>query len=104
MQYEADDYQVTLNIYDGTFDHRTASMIAEWTSEGVVIGLSRLLWRCDGESIKLDYFIIIVDDQSKGRINHHAKTIFDSLWREGVEDRRRHTVVKAGRPEEGRTG
>ncbi|WP_440950259.1 RNA-binding domain-containing protein [Methanosphaerula subterraneus] len=42
-QYEADDYQVTLNIYDGTFDRRMASMIAEWTSEGVVIGLSELL-------------------------------------------------------------
>ncbi len=42
-QYEADEYQVTLTIYDGAFDRRMASMIAKWTSEGVEIGLPELL-------------------------------------------------------------
>ena len=41
--YEADDFQVTLNIYDGTFDRRMAAMIAKWTSEGMEIGLAELL-------------------------------------------------------------
>ena len=42
-RYEADGSQVTLHIYDGTFDHAMASLVARWHGEGKDIGLDGLI-------------------------------------------------------------
>ncbi len=42
-RYEADASHVTLKVFDGTFDHRMARLIAEWHSQGRDIGLDGLM-------------------------------------------------------------
>lgn len=42
-RYEADAYHVTLRIFDGTFDHSMAKLIAEWHKKGKDIGLEGLM-------------------------------------------------------------
>lgn len=42
-RYEADGSQVTLHIFDGTFDHAMASLVARWHREGKDIGLDELI-------------------------------------------------------------
>ncbi|QXO96055.1 putative DNA binding domain-containing protein [Methanospirillum purgamenti] len=41
--YEADSSHVTLHIFDGSFDHVMASLIARWHREGKDIGLDELI-------------------------------------------------------------
>ncbi len=41
--YEADDYHVTLRIFDGAFDHSMARLIAEWHAKGKDIGMEGLM-------------------------------------------------------------
>ena len=42
-RYEADGSQVTLHVYDETFDHAMASLVARWHGEGKDIGLDGLI-------------------------------------------------------------
>ncbi len=42
-RYEADASHVTLKVFDGTFDHRMARLIAEWHAQGRDIGLDGLM-------------------------------------------------------------
>ena len=42
-RYEADEFHVTLKIYNGAFDHSMARLIAEWHSHGKDIGLDGLM-------------------------------------------------------------
>jgi ATP-dependent DNA helicase RecG len=42
-EYETDGRQVVLRIYDGSYDDRTAKLVANWNREGREIGLDGLL-------------------------------------------------------------
>jgi len=42
-QYEADENHVTLRIFNGTFDHSMARLVAQWQAKGKDIGLDGLI-------------------------------------------------------------
>ncbi len=42
-KYEADEFHVTLRIFDGSFDHAMAKLVAEWRAHGKDIGMEGLM-------------------------------------------------------------